>query len=276
MDITTILIIVVCVASLIWVIRYSKQMAKRKRNRHTLGLIAQIKSVISKIQKHRELCIFGRAYKTSLVQVKSEVSHIINGLSFDSSLLYNARWIGFIDHWFRLQINASSLSNAENFEQHSNMIANLSLLLEELAESANFTKEQFALLPNITLLWREFPQLIESVDQTFILRSMDRVDCNLQDKFKLVDAEKAVKQLSRVVFHHIRYNGLVEDEKQKLVDNASEACSRFVAALEEHQYKINNSAGFQSQFEQYTMGTVRASQALLDYELQQVEQSLLS
>lgn len=274
MEIYMLLIIAVSVASLIWVIRYSKRRAKQKRNKHTLGLIAQIKSVISKIQRHRELCIFGRAHQTSLMQVKSEVSHIINGLSFDSSLLYNSRWIGFIDHWFRLQINANNLSDAENFEQHSNMIANLSLLLEELAEAANFTKEQFILLPNITMLWREFPQLIESVDQTFILRSMNRVDCNLQDKFKLVDVEKTVKQLSRIVFHHIRYNGPVEQEKQLLVDQASEACSQFVAALEDYQDKSIQSPGFHSRFEQQTMGTVRASQALLDYELQQVESSL--
>jgi hypothetical protein len=274
MDITMLLIIVVGVASLIWVVRYFKRLAKQKRNRHTLGLIAQIKSVISKIQKHRALCIFGRAHQTSLKQVKSEISHIINGLSFDSSLLYNARWIGFIDHWFRLQINATNLSDADNFEQHSNMIANLSLLLEELAESANFTKEQFILLPNITMLWREFPQLIESVDQVFILRSMNRIDCNLQDKFKLVDAEKTVKQLSRIVFHHIRYNGPVEQEKQLLVDQASEACSQFIAALENNQNRSINSAGSQSTFEQQTMGTVRTSLALLDYELQQVETSL--
>lgn len=268
-------IIVVCVASLIWVIRYSKQIAKQRRNKHTLGLIAQIKGVTSKIQKHRELCILGRAQQTSLMKVKSEVSHIINGLSFDSGLLDNARWIGFIDHWFRLQINASNLNDAENFEQHSNMIANLGLLLEELAESAHFNKQQFVLLPNITLLWREFPQLIESVDQAFILRSMNRVDCNLQDKFKLVDAEKTVKQLSRIVFHHIRYNGPVEQEKQLLVDKASEACSLFIDALEDYQNNLNHSAGFQYQFEQQTLGTVHASHALLDYELQQVELSLL-
>lgn len=103
---------------------------------------------------------------------------------------------------------------------------------------------------------------------------MNRIDCNLQDKFKLVDAEKTVKQLSRIVFHHIRYNGPVEQEKQLLVDQASDACSQFIAALENNQNRSINSAGSQSTFEQQTMGTVRTSLALLDYELQQVETSL--
>lgn len=276
MDTYALVITGICVACIMWAIKYIKRLSKLKRDRHTLGLIAQIKDVIYKIQKHRELCIFSRANSEALVQIKSEVSHIINGLSFDSSLLYNSRWIGFIDHWFRLQINAANLNPTENFEQHSNMIANLVQLLEDIAEAEKFTKEQFTLLPNITLLWREIPQFIESVDQAFVLHSMNRTDSNVQDKFKLVDAEKTIKQLSRVVFHHIRYNGPVKDEKQILVEKASDACAEFINALETYKTKPSSTTGIQTQFAQQTLGIVSASQDLLDYELQQVEQALLA
>ena len=79
------------------------------------------------------------------------------------------------------------MSVANSFEQHTNIIANLLLLFENIAYIEEFNQKKFSKLPNLSMLWRELPILIEHMGQVQVIAVgvIKEGTCSKLDKLKL-------------------------------------------------------------------------------------------
>ena len=168
------------------------------------------------------------------------------------------------------------MSVANNFEQHTNMIANLLLLFEEIAEQQAFNLQKFAKLANPSLLWRELPFLIECMGQTRAIGVGITVEgsCSKLEKLKLSALVKNIAQLSRVVFTHLRSHGDQSSKQQKLLQLASESCAQLNHTVQRQLIDAKQiNLDTQSYFALASQA-MEMSNCVLDYEMEQLAKAL--
>lgn len=204
----------------------------------SLPNIIQLKSLITLLQKHRGMCAsYLQGDQKSLEVIKSlliKITPMVEQLNTASMLNQHQRWLGFIDHWHRLKDHAIKLSVGESFEQHTNLVANLLYLLEDVAEQQGLDKSTFEHIPHISMLWRELPFTAEYIGQSRAL-GMAVTTAGLAtqvDKVKLGYLETKISQLAKDVFQQIQESGAVKSEQQQFIKLASEACRKFTLIIQ--------------------------------------------
>lgn len=245
-----------------------------------LRLLSKLKGLIALIQKHRGISaalLRGESNALPpLAELRTQINEQIALLTNQPKIKRLERWIAFADHWQRMQQHNHSMSVANSFEQHTNMITNLLSLFEDFADIQRFNHENYVKLPNLSLLWRELPILIEYMGQARAIGVGATVDgkCCQIDKLKLNTLLKNIAQLSRVVFTHLRNNGNQTSKQHKLIQLASETCAQLTHTIQRQLLDAKQiSLDTESYFAQASQA-MEASNVLLDYEMEQLAKEL--
>lgn len=237
---TSIIIALGCLLTTFLVLVEWQSKQTRRAQRQKLGLIniGKIKNLTSLAQKHRGTCVAylqgDKSVQTSIDDLRSDIEDLIANLNKEPQLQQQERWLSFIDHWQRFKQHSLQLSVTNSFEQHNNLISNLLFLFEDMAEYQGLTKNKFSQLANIALVWRELPLTVEYIAQARAIGSAVTVarKCAQADKVKLGDLQKKIGQLSRIVFHYVLNNAKHNNNYEKIIQLANEACKQLTHTIQ--------------------------------------------
>ncbi|MFT7007215.1 MAG: hypothetical protein ACJAXJ_001729 [Colwellia sp.] len=182
--------------------------------------IININDLVKLLQKHRglsaALCSGDDSVVRELGQLVNNIRSLISKLNKLPNMNYSGRWLSFNDHWSRLSQHQKGISADNSFKQHTNIIANILYLLEDVAEQHSLTKEYLADFVNIGFLWRELLAIIESVGQSRAVgtRTVTIKYCSSVDKIKL----KFLQQHISVVSEEVLKTLLDNSQQRKFVD----------------------------------------------------------
>lgn len=253
-----------------------------QQHKRILTKVKKIKLLISLLQKHRgknAAYIKGDSQaKQVLTGIHIQLKPLIEELNTEPLIYTQERWLSFSDHWPRLASSAGKLSLENSYLQHTDMIANLLYLLEDIAEHEHFNKNTFESLPNISLLWRELPFTVEYIGQS---RAMGVVIAatglsTQVDKVKLGYLEKKITELSSAVLLQFKSKGSHSQEQSQLLLQASKECKKLTSTI---KIEFINKADVDMDpdaFFNIASNSMDAINRLLDYELKKVEQYLES
>ena len=262
-----------------WHNKRSKVIHQQQRS---LQLLSKLQNLIALLQKHRGInAAFLRGESNALPplgNLRSKISLKTTFLTNQPNIKNQDRWLGFIDHWQRFQEKSHQMSVTNSFEQHTNMIANLLLLYEYIAETEKFNHKTFRKPPNLSILWREFPILIEYMGQVRAIGVGVILDgnCSQVEKLKLSSLVTEIPQLSKSVFLHLRENGNQTTTQQALLQQASESCARLTHTVQRQLIegkKIN--LDIESYYAQASQAMEKSAH-LLTYEMGHLAQALKS
>ncbi|MEP0356511.1 hypothetical protein [Paraglaciecola sp.] len=248
-----------------------------QQHKRILSKVKKIKLLISLLQKHRgknAAYIQGDAQaKPIIAGIKVELKPIIEELNAEQLIITQERWLGFSDHWPRLASTAGDLSIEKSYVQHTEMIANLLYLLEDIAEHEHFNKSSFESLPNISLLWRELPFTVEYIGQSRAMGvAIAAAGASTQvDKVKLGYLEKKITELSSTVFKQFKNKGAHSRKQSTLLLKASEECSNLTSTIKLEFIDSTEVNVTSDTFFIIASNAMEAINSLLDYETQQVE-----
>lgn len=231
--ITTLLLVILIVTIITW-----RQKKSWRQYSASLPNIIHLKSLITLLQKHRGMCAsYLQGDQKSLGIIKSlqtKITPMVEQLNSAYMINQHQRWLGFIDHWHRLQDHAIKLSVEKSFEQHTDLVANLLYLLEDVAEQQGLDKSTFVHIPHISMLWRELPFTAEYIGQSRAL-GMAVTTAGLAtqvDKVKLGYLETKISQLAKDVFQQIQASGAGKSEQQQFIQLASDSCRNFTHIIQ--------------------------------------------
>ncbi|MFT4938787.1 MAG: hypothetical protein ACI88A_001817 [Paraglaciecola sp.] len=260
-----------------WRAKHARAIQQRQLNLH---ILSKFHGLLALLQKHRGISAALLRGKNnalpSLGKLRSQINAQITFLNKQAEIKNMDRWLAFIDHWRRFQQNGHLVSVTNSFEQHTNMIANLLLLLENITDFEKFNRKNFRKLDNLSLLWRELPILIESMGQ---IRAIGvgvitaRICCQA-DKLKLDTLHKEIIQRSRIVFLHFRENSNQSSRQHNLLQQASESTARLTHTA---VHQLIDAKQISLDIESYyalASQAMETSGFLLDYEMEQVTNAL--
>lgn len=168
MNIASIAIILLIIFSITWFALRSRINTLRNQQLTGLVQIETLKSLITLLQKHRGLSATqgeqDATVKAGLRDLKNKIQQQSTRLNI--SMVEQDRWISFVDHWKRLSTEQQRHNVENSFSQHTNMIANLIYLLEDVAEQNALNMNELPDFKHISLIWCELVNVIESVGQS--------------------------------------------------------------------------------------------------------------
>ncbi|WP_133469095.1 hypothetical protein [Paraglaciecola marina] len=259
-----------------------KNKRELQQNRHILTKVKRLKLLISLLQKHRgknAANIKGdQQAKQVITGIQTQLKPLIEELNSEPFITNQERWLGFSDHWPRLENSAANLTLEKSFIQHTHLIANLLYLFEDLAEHEHFNKSSFESLPNISLLWRELPFTAEYIGQSRAMGvAIAATGASTQvDKVKLGYLEKKITELSSTVFKQFKNKGAHSKEQSQLLLKASEECLNLTSTIKLEFIDCTKVKIKSDTFFIIASSAMEAINSLLDYELKQVELHLES
>jgi hypothetical protein len=129
-----------------------------KKQLSGINSIVKMNDLIKSLQKHRGLsaafCSGDDHVIHELRELVTQISSLVSVLDKAQTISANDRWFSFNDHWSRLSRHQQGISAEDSFKQHTNIIANILYLLEDIAEQHALTKEHLDGFINIGFLWR--------------------------------------------------------------------------------------------------------------------------
>ena len=200
--------------------------ARRLTNSQLRGVerIQQLTDLLGRLQQYRCEVMSCGPESNRIQAITRQISQHRENLHDDLTVYSNERWLGFLDHWSRLKDHphlqsSEPLSILKQFDAMTN---NLLQLIEELADADRLNKQYLTDFPNINLLWREFPLIVENAHKLILLS--ERRNSGLLDEQgskKQVMLLKLVLQLSRASLHYVRYNGSPHPRREVLLGLAA-------------------------------------------------------
>lgn len=190
---------------------------------HSVLNIQRLLQLIGSLQNFRQSLFDKQQSLSRVVEISRQVNQQKDLIHEEVVFSSHDRWLGFIDHWSRLKEKAQTgiVNSEQAVHQFDSVLSNLLQLVEELADSASLNKYTLVEFPNINLLWREIPLLIENTRKIMLLYESENLDiASPQQKRKIITMLKLVLKLSRVSMHHVRYNGVPCESKESLLTNA--------------------------------------------------------
>lgn len=164
--IAVILLIVPLLLLTALILHQQRQIALRQLK--GLRLVTRLKQLISLSQRHRGLVsgwLAGDAgLMSSISLLQQEIERQQQQLA-EPMLNANERWQGYLQHWQRLTKQLRQLSVEHSFNQHTQLVANLLFLLEDIAEQHRLTPTALRDFQGIGLLWRELLLAAEAIGQ---------------------------------------------------------------------------------------------------------------
>lgn len=237
----------------------------------TLSNLHECLKLVNMLQRHRDIALTHDALEVAFNReaLQSAIGQSIHALAMEPEIADLDRWLSIRDHWQRLGRQAADANKKHCYEQHNNLIANLLTFVEEVAETAGFTKQQFGDLPNIHLMWRELPWILEYLSQARLLGSSAQTSylSGIEAEVQLRDLDKQIRRLSRVTFDRVRYNGPHDEDKSRLVDLSMRRCMDFTASLQQQLRSQAPVEDEQSQLLTLGASSADATQQLLEREM---------
>ena len=233
--------------------------------------LQQLIELVGRVQQYRCGVMTSVTKQGRILEISRQINQLRENLHDDMTFCRNERWLGFLDHWSRLK-DKTHLQSAEPtrvLKQFDAMASNLLQLVEEQAESDKLNKQYLTDFPNITLLWREFPLIIENAHKLILLNDPNnpgaKEENNSKKKIMLL---KLVLQLSRACLHYVRYNGSPNQRREVLLSMAAKFSQHLQHDLESGN--LNQTAppvAFQQMFTDHLKEFVHAFQRLQNWEM---------
>lgn len=206
MSLLTLPLILIVVLVSIGLLQLQQRASAKKKRKDALKNLTQLKHLIGLLQKHRGLTATylqaGKQSDSALRQVRTQIEPICQRLHMQDGVTEQPHWQAFRDHWSRLQESIEKLTVAQSFTQHTNLISNLLLLLEDCAEAGGLTKWELPDMPHIALLWREFPATVEYIGQARAVGMAVTTAgiCDQVNRVRLGYLQKRIEDLAENIF----------------------------------------------------------------------------
>jgi len=225
-----ILVVILLTISLIFIHLYK---VKKTRSEQFDGLanIANVKSLISLVQKHRGLSaakLNGDSAKTAeLATIERSINDICTVLNH-TKVITNNRWLSFYDHWRRLiKLNTNieqDIDTDNNFKQHTKMISNLLYILEDEAERSHLNSLSIPSMPNIGYVWRELVVTTEIIGQSRAIGvgvATTKI-CSSVDKIRLSFLEQHITKTNNDTLSQLHFLNSYNEQHHYLLNLAQE------------------------------------------------------
>lgn len=274
-----IFVVVVLTISVMFIHLYK---IKRTRTEQLEGLanIANVKSLISLVQKHRGLSsakLNGDVEKTAeLVTIERNINTICNDLS-KTKVVANNRWLSFYDHWGRL-INQHSntkpdIEPSNNFKQHTMMISNLLYILEDEAESSHLNSLSIPSMPNIGYVWRELVVTTEIIGQSRAIGVGVATigSCSSVDKIRLSFLEQHITKTSKNTLSQLPFLDDYDEQHHDLLNAAQKQMMELTHTIEQELIEKPLVTINANDYFNLATNTIAAIDDIFDNQLEQIK-----
>ena len=238
---------------------------------HAVEQIQHLNKLISRLQQYRCDLLTNTTEQYRTKDLSRQINQQKENLHDDLAFQNNERWLGFLDHWSRLRevTSPDNTGQSKILQQFDAIISNLIQLVEELADSENLDKEHLVNFPNINLMWREFPLIIENAHKLILLNHSDNHQYSDENEGKkMIILLKLILQLSRTGLHHVRYNGEPSPRKEVLLNLTVSYGQLLQGDLETGKiHTLSHSPEFKQAFSKHLVDFVQAFQRLQVWEL---------
>lgn len=214
-----------------------RQSAERKSRADAVYCLSKMHSLIGQVQKHRGMTASylqgNKSAELTLQEVRRNIAQVKSDLTGHTVILNMERWIGFSDHWTRLERNSMSLSLASSFEQHTALIENLLYMLEDLADQTGLSKSDAQEYRQLEILWRELPQVVEYIGQARAvgMAVSTKGESNQIDKVKLGYLHEKISNFSALVFDRLGSNASRSIGRDSSLSGAKAICVKLVDTI---------------------------------------------
>lgn len=246
-----------------------------------INSIIEMNALVKLLQKHRGL---SAAYSsgdehviTELRELVINVNTLILTLNKIRIMTTNERWLSFNDHWLRLSQHQQGVSAENSFKQHTNIIANILHLLEDIAEQHCLMKEYLDDFNNIGFLWRELLAITESVGQSRAVgtRAVTIKYCSSVDKIKLKFLQQHIFVVSEEVLKTL-LNVSQEREFAELVEQSLASTQRLTTTIADDILNVETIVIERSVYFELATNTMEMLNQAFSYQVKQLQQSLQS
>lgn len=213
-----------------------QQSALRQRQLKGLEFVSQLKQLIALTQRHRGSIsgfLAGEAgLKPQVMSLRYEISQQQQQLNV-AEIQASERWRGYQDHWLRLQERVWDLTVPQAFQQHTQLIANLLFLLEDIAEQQGLTGVTLKSYPQIGLLWRELMLTAECIGQSRAVGAAMLASGQFSgvDKIRLGFLSQKIRQMSQQIQQQLRASAWVKTEGHETLAEAATKSDRLLAFI---------------------------------------------
>ena len=237
MSALTVPIIIAVVIIGIGLLQVQQRALARKKRKQALQNLSQLKHLIGLLQKHRGLTATylqsGKLNDQALCQVRTQIQPICQRLHMEDGITEQPHWQAFRDHWQRLQSGVNKLTVAQSFTQHTNLISNLLLLLEDCAEAGGLTRWELPDMPHIALLWREFPATVEYIGQARAVGMAVTTagECDQVNRVRLGYLHKRIEDLAENIFMQFEQRADTSKAVREQIQDARKHCRALCNAI---------------------------------------------
>lgn len=271
----TVVGLLVVLLALIWVQFWLTQRAQRAHFVSTLAIMGQLKSLISCTQKHRGLnatFIQGdQSVRNGILSLRDNINQIITDIQENETLVKEARWDAYLDHWSRLQNSAMTMTAPASFKQHTSLIETMLYLLQDIAEHVEFADKKQTVSDRY-FLWREFPQLIEYIGQSRAIgvATATKGESTQIDKVKLGYLCEKINSMSDSVFTSL--SGLVDGSSYEQIELAKHGCTNLTATIRRDLINVVKVTLSNKTYFELASQTMDNCNSLLDAEFEKIRQ----
>jgi hypothetical protein len=255
--------------------------AKKNKSMQLDGLvnIANVKSLIGLVQKHRGLSsakLNGDMAKTAeLATIERSIRHVINDLT-NTKVATNSRWLSFYDHWTRLTNLTSDIDPDNNFKQHTKMISNLLYILEDEAESSHLNSLSIPSMPNIGYVWRELVVSTEIIGQSRAIGTGVATvgNCSSVDKIRLSFLEQHITKTCKVTLSKLPFLDNYSVQHQELLSVAQKQMASLINTIEYELIQKESVAISANDYFNLATNTITAIDHIFNNQLEQIKNTL--
>lgn len=241
MDFSSLQLPLVLICSILMVSFFLISQKSKMIKTQSLGLlqIKGLKTLIVLIQKHRGMTsgiISGdNSLKPELAKVSGDIHREVNKLQQEQDLADNERWLGFLEHWEKLQSQALTLTPDNCFKQHTLLISNLLFLLEDKAEQQLLSATYTPNFSYVGVLWRELLHVSECIGQARALGTsvLASEQCTSVAKIRLTFLHQKIESISDSVYHIMDVSGGSSKELPIQLDEAKRKVTEFIQLIKE-------------------------------------------
>jgi hypothetical protein len=253
---------------------------QKKLQKQGLVNIAHLKRLISLVQTHRGLSSAwlngDESKRTALQAIKQQVHVEIEALTSQPSIQATSRWVGFLDHWGRLNKKDNQRNPDNSFKQHTQLVANLLYLLEDEAEHSHLNAICLPKLPNIGFVWRELVVTTETIGQSRAIGTgvaTSRI-CSSVHKIRLSFLQQNIQKTMNETLSKLSSLQAFTDKHTELLKIASAKMEVLSKTIEDEligtaTIKIN-----QDDYFALATDIIKALDDIFDNQMQQIEQTI--
>ena len=262
------------------VLHHYKTKKQKKLHKEGLTNIFHLKQLIGLIQNHRGLSsalLNGDKSKLAPLQVlEDKVQVEVLHLEAQEAIQETSRWVGFSDHWGRLNKKDDNRDPDNSFNQHTQLIANLLYLLEDEAERSHLNALSLPMLPNIGFVWRELVVTTETIGQARALGTgvATLKFCSCVHKIRLSFLQQNIQKTMNETLLNLSSLELFAQKHSELLDNAKLKMDSFSKTIEYELIEASNVTINQDEYFALATETIETLDHIFEHQMEQIEQTI--